>query len=834
MASRDNKPIQLKWSIRFQFTVGAFVLLILALGFNALLSLNSLEKLYVESIASQYSAIGKDLQRKLEQALRLGKNITKFVGMDKLLEETKHNILSEYSGGQTSVTEATEISVSVALPDGSILYSTDEKLIGTTLPKQVKIDYGASGNGNTFSNTSGYLKSKNTYITPLPIRGMEKQWAATAIIMFSENQVKTLLSTIRDNNITLILIVLGCSVVLLTLLLSFVTPDDGRGQKFPKFKMSLVMFLVIGSAQIVFSGLNTRAFGKYYLQINTRKVKTLTTLLKKDIESWLSKGIRIEKLVKMDVVMGEIIAASPELSDIKILTTENIPLYLATKMGVIDFQKATDDQLKQVYRQIPIVDPEYNLHLELLREPTIVGYVSSNLSKNVIFAKLFEIGLDSATILVISMLFFGELLILIFHLIEQEGTTPKQAIPVIHYGIIRPVAFLFFFGIDICISFLPLHMATLSQSIFGLSKNVVMGLPISIQMFFTGISLLIAGAWSDRRGWHEPFLIGLALSAGGFFYAWSAPNVIYFLLSFGLVGFGYGLSYMASQGFIIAATTEATKAQGLAQLYAGCLAGSICGGAAGGMLAERLGYAPVFLVGSGMLLFVILFTVLSMRSAFRKPERRDPHKTKQSVKVGPIVRFLSNRNVLGVTLLSSFPASVAVVGFLNYFSPVYLKQIGTSQSNIGRILMIYGLCIIYIAPYVTKKVGDARTPQKYIFLSGLLGSLAFLSFHVFGGIAAAVAVAIFFLGLSGSFNACRNSYAVHLEVSQKIGEGTAMGILFSIARLGQVAGPIIFGWLVAQGGDQGITYLGMAYFLVTVLFLLSAQRTREVKGTEES
>ena len=270
MASRDNKPIQLKWSIRFQFTVGAFVLLILALGFNALLSLNSLEKLYVESIASQYSAIGKDLQRKLEQALRLGKNITKFVGMDKLLEETKHNILSEYSGGQTSVTEATEISVSVALPDGSILYSTDEKLIGTTLPKQVKIDYGASGNGNTFSNTSGYLKSKNTYITPLPIRGMEKQWAATAIIMFSENQVKTLLSTIRDNNITLILIVLGCSVVLLTLLLSFVTPDDGRGQKFPKFKMSLVMFLVIGSAQIVFSGLNTRAFGKYYLQINTR------------------------------------------------------------------------------------------------------------------------------------------------------------------------------------------------------------------------------------------------------------------------------------------------------------------------------------------------------------------------------------------------------------------------------------------------------------------------------------------------------------------------------------------------------------------------------------
>jgi predicted MFS family arabinose efflux permease len=836
MSSMGGERPHIKRSIKLRLIVSALILLILALGFNTLLSLNSLEKLYVESLASQYSAIGEDLQRNLEQAIRYGKKIEKFVGMDKILEETKRNLTKEYSNASTTLIQGiseSDVSVSVALPDGSILYSTEESLVGTMLPGQIKIKYENTENRNASSLTSSYIKYKNTYFTPLPIRDPTKKWIAIAIIAFDEKQVNALLNTILDSTIKLISLILVCSTILLIVLLQVVTPEEVSFSKFPKLRIALVMLFVIGSAQIGFSGFNTNAFRTYYLQINKQKARTLTRLRKEDIEFLFSKGIQIDKLVKMDVVMGEIINASPELSDMTILNKEHIPLYMATKKGVTDFQKATDDQLKLAYRFMPLVDPGYNIRLELLKGKNIEGYISSNLSKDVIFAKLLEISLDSVTILVISMLFFGELLILIFHLIERDVISMKQAIPVIHYGAIRPVAFLFFFGIDICISFLPLHMATLYKPILGLSKTIVMGLPISIQMFFTGISLLIAGAWSDRRGWYEPFLIGLLLSAGGFYYAWLAPNALHFLVALGLVGLGYGLSYMASQGFIISSTTEATKAQGLAQLYAGCLAGSICGGAAGAMLAQRIGYAPVFLVGSGMLVFVILFTVISMRSAIRKPERHATYKTTQAAKIGPILRFLSNRNVLGVMLLSSFPASVAIVGFLNYFSPVYLKQIGTSQSNIGRILMIYGLCIIYIAPYITKKVGGSRAPQKYIFFSGLLGSLAFVSFHLLGGIAVAVAVAIFLLGLSGSFNAFRNSYAVHLEVSQELGEGTAMGILFSVARLGQVAGPLIFGWLIAVGIDQGITYFGIVYLVVTVLFFLSAQGSKKVPVTEK-
>jgi hypothetical protein len=78
--------------LKTKILIGATFLLVLALSFNAMLSLSSLEKLYVESIVSKYSTIGEDLQRKLEKSLHFGKNIEKFYGMNKLLEDTRDYI----------------------------------------------------------------------------------------------------------------------------------------------------------------------------------------------------------------------------------------------------------------------------------------------------------------------------------------------------------------------------------------------------------------------------------------------------------------------------------------------------------------------------------------------------------------------------------------------------------------------------------------------------------------------------------------------------------------------------------------------------------------------
>jgi predicted MFS family arabinose efflux permease len=99
----------------------------------------------------------------------------------------------------------------------------------------------------------------------------------------------------------------------------------------------------------------------------------------------------------------------------------------------------------------------------------------------------------------------------------------------------------------------------------------------------------------------------------------------------------------------------------------------------------------------------------------------------------------------------------------------------------------------------------------------------------------ATALAILLLGLSSSFGVSRRSYILKLEISRKLGPGTAMGLFNSAMRAGQVLGPIMFGWLiVATEVSKGITYFGLAYLFITFIFLVSAQSDRTITVDERN
>jgi predicted MFS family arabinose efflux permease len=479
------------------------------------------------------------------------------------------------------------------------------------------------------------------------------------------------------------------------------------------------------------------------------------------------------------------------------------------------------------------VDPSYGLRFDIERDGQFEGYITTYISKEDVLQEIRDTVLDSGTVLFISLLFLVELLILMLPFLQQQVSAVGREYTV-DYGIMRPAAFLFLFGIDIGISFIPLHMENLYQPILGLSKDMVMGIPISARVLSTGISILMGGNWGDRRGWHEPFLTGLCLAGIGFVYAWLAPDAIQFIVSQAVFGFGYGLSLIAAQVFVIAYTTDSNRARGLAQLWAGVYAGSICGGAAGAMLAERIGYSQVFLVGAVILFLIIPYTMFFMRHAMRSPRAEGVESPVSSLSLAQLFRFLTNRNISCLILFSSFPTAVALVGFLNYFSPVYLNRVGASQSNIGRVLMIYGVCLIYLAPYISKYVDASKGRKGYIVVSGVLGSMAFIAFHFFKGLPA-TALTVLLLGLSSSFGlASQSTYALKLKVTRDLGPGKAMGIYSSANRLGQVLGPITFGWLLmSAGGGAGVIYFGLIYLLVTLLFFIFAQNDGKVAATDD-
>ncbi|MFW2368905.1 MAG: MFS transporter, partial [Desulforhopalus sp.] len=684
------------------------------------------------------------------------------------------------------------------------------------------------------SGTSSYVKFNSTYFTTIELKDAEEVVVGNISLGFDEGKISDFVTGIFHQNIKLIAMVASIGALALIIFIASLTTNRNMARGWPKRKVSLIIFLVIGSAQIVTCGLFTRDYNNYFFQVNKENTTSVNTLLAADVDHLLSHGVKIDQLVGFEIYLKSIMATVPEINDITYFDRSHQPLYRATKDQVTDFKRSKTAYDQWVEAIKPPTNPEFNAVTKVCTNTENCGYFSSNVSKDILSGKVVDIALDSLTIIIISILFFVELLILASNYFEQQIKKEKK--PTIHYGVMRPAAFLFLFGIDMSMSFLPLHMETLYEPLFGFTKDTILGLPISVEFFFVGISILISGIWLDKKGWHPPFISGLFLAIGGIIYSWLAPDALHFILSRAVVGLGYGLSLMASQGFVITYSDRKSKAQGLAHLFAGIYAGSICGNATGAIMAEWVGYTPVFLTGALIIILVLGYTFMFMRDGMVKPILVPAVAITPKSNGSNILNFIGNRSILGLIVFSSLPAAIVVIGFLNYFSPIYLSRLGASQSTIGQILMLYGICLIYFGPFISRYVDASRNKEFYIFIGCVLGGFALLTFHFLDGLTAAI-IAVLLLGLSSSLVlASQSAYALNLNVTKELGEGKAIAIFRSTSRIGQMLGPIVFSSviIIATNATTGMTWLGVGYLIMAVLFLLVTQTDKKNMVMEDA
>jgi predicted MFS family arabinose efflux permease len=410
---------------------------------------------------------------------------------------------------------------------------------------------------------------------------------------------------------------------------------------------------------------------------------------------------------------------------------------------------------------------------------------------------------------------------------RRSGAPPRDA-EFGTYGVVRPIVFILLVATSLSHSFLPLYMEELYQPLLGLSHEMVVGLPISAEMLCAGLMIGVSGAWIDRRGWHEPFLAGLLLCAVGSLLSALAGGQIALILARGAFGLGYGLAWMAGQGFVINHTDSATKARGMACFVAAVYSGSICGAATGGMLAERIGYSHVFLAAMGVCLFGFVFTMLLMRGYFRRPQRTGAG---WAIDFRAIRQLMCNRNVVLLLVARSIPTAVALIGFLYYFCPIYLDSYGFSQANIARVLMVFGLFMIYVAPLMSRWVDRSARKKPFIVGAGLLGGAGLASFFVLDGMVGVLAAVTLF---SLSFSFASSSHVVfflNLERTMSVGAGEAMGAYRALEKIGQVLGPIaVAAFFGLAGVEKGVAWLGVATMAATLLFALGAREPSPGRG----
>ena len=303
-------------------------------------------------------------------------------------------------------------SFSLALPNHIIEYSTIENVVKTKMPVEVVANYKFTKSKKKPAVDFHHIKHSELYYLILPLRDTNQKLLATIVLTVPENRVACHNNVLIKNNFVSLMWILGGGIIFLVLSLSAATSSQANRHSFSKTKISLLIFFVICSAQIAFSGLTTVAFQDLYLKMNKEKARMRMSLFKKNVEAFLDQGKGIENLEKGEVLLSEIISKSPELNDLTLFDRKWHPLFIVTENEAIDCQRATYVQLDRMKKSLPKWDPKYNVRLTVSHGDKIKGYISANISKSELYNRLVDISLDSITVLVISILFLVEMMMI--------------------------------------------------------------------------------------------------------------------------------------------------------------------------------------------------------------------------------------------------------------------------------------------------------------------------------------------------------------------------------------------------------------------------------------
>ncbi len=394
---------------------------------------------------------------------------------------------------------------------------------------------------------------------------------------------------------------------------------------------------------------------------------------------------------------------------------------------------------------------------------------------------------------------------------------------------VRLPLFIFILAEELQKSFLPIYVGSLPGRVAWLSPEILIGLPISVYMLTLALATPFAGSFADRYGTRRIFLLGLIPAFAGFVGSALAATVLELIVFRALTAAGYAMCTIAAQGFIIQVTVKHERARGMSTFVGVLMAASICGTAIGGILADRIGYRAVFMCAA-ILALVAGALALRMLSSEAPPLAQTASSRFRLVDFWLV---LTNWRFLFLLLFAAIPQKIVLTGFLFYAVPLYLASLGTSEAEIGRVMMTYSLVIVFLGSWFSR-ISDEKGLGWWMVLigtlvSGLAMALLWARADIYGVLAAVLVVAV---AHSASISPqlallpeiCRDEIA-------RIGETSVLSILRMLERIGSIAGPLLVAGLVAElGFVNGLVLVGVMVAVLSLMLLLVFVRSPRSQG----
>ena len=382
---------------------------------------------------------------------------------------------------------------------------------------------------------------------------------------------------------------------------------------------------------------------------------------------------------------------------------------------------------------------------------------------------------------------------------------------------IRWPFFLLIFSESLSLAFFPNFVAQFYDPSYGLPRNVVIGIPITVFMLVWAIAMPIAGTWCDRVGFRKAFAFGAAITTAGLILTAYSTSIVDLLMWRSVTAVGYGIVYVTAQAYITTYIPPSERTRGQAMFLASFFAGSLSGAAIGGILVDRLGYQMTFLFSAGLSAFAAIYVSRFLGNDVSRataPKR---------LTLADFKLLLKHKQFAAITFFSAIPAKVALAGFLYYSVPLYLKGLGYNQSVTGRVMMAYGLAIIMVSPLVAQLADRTKNRSRFLMLGGLIAALAMAVPLFVEGITGA-ALAVIGLGIGHAIGVSPQMALIIDrcgETVREVGQAKSVGIFRLVERIGTISGPILLGAMIALTDFMGtFVVLAVFTFATTTIFTL--------------
>ncbi len=756
MNNGNGLPANIK-GVRRKVLIMAFVLLIIIMSFTGFLNYMTFADNFNNSLVNTYAVAGNELVRKIEYSLHYGKPIDNYYGMNDTLQELK-DVIPELN------------QVNIVSPDGDILYDLNGFVRDSRLPDELQ-KAALFEQGLVNENLSYQFYKHKAYLF-MRIDSNTSDHVASLLMVFPQN---TFLQ--YNSHITRWLVGYLIGIVLMALALLVIIYIRSRlftqNQLINKKKVLIALIVVIGSAQLLYSGINYFLFKSAYLDMANTSKDFIQDIVGKNIENVYAKGLSLQNIEGLDKYLDSIESSLPQIANIRIIPSKEIDTQYSPAPGIVD----------------------------------------ATISKDYINKQMFEIFLDMVTMLIISILFMIEITLLAVIIMIRGPNPVAQEKIVINtgtsHGLVRSLIFFVNLGAFMSLTFVPIVMKHLYQPIGGLPKDVVLGLPLSAEMLGGITAIIVAGWFVNKMDWQVLLYIGAVFLLTGNLMSGFSVSAVALICSRAVAGLGLGFIMMAIRSLVVS-LPETNVA--IAAFGAGSIAGLNCGAVIGGMLAERIGYSAVFYLAALLVLIPVILVYRLM--AHLKIASRS---TSNLSAWQEFVNFITDKKAI-IFLLCIFIPYFISGAFLDYFFPLFASGNNLSQGDISRGVLLNGLFIIYLGPILTRLVINKLGNTNGMILSISIVVCALASFVLFDTVAAAF-VTLMLLGLAESFGiSMKTTYFLNLRGIRDLEINTGMAYFSVMVNASRMVGPIIFGLALSLGTRMGVGLISVGILVLLLVF----------------